>query len=240
MSLYGVEEIDRLLENLQQAHSQIDDIRTDPISVDELYLLSSVILEVLGWSNTAYGEQTFGINPSLLNKFVKMRGTVSKQQALMVSERLRTFLRSQGQGNSVPEDLDVTKVKMPIPQIRPVFTVEVKGWAVIPGDSQIKQKIHIISSLLDSIILQIKHTNLPPDQQALSEIERQQLITVLETALNLLRSPMVEKGMLRKAGDMLRKNAGQAAEKELQEGLGGLMSVGGKLIGEMIKSLFGP
>jgi hypothetical protein len=237
MGVFDVEEIDRLLENLQDARLQVEDFRNDPIAVNELYLLTSVILEVLGWSRTAYGEDTLGVNPSLMNKFVKMRGTVSKRDALKIAERLRTYLKSQDQGISKAIKRETVKPETQIPKMIPL-TVTVEGWVLVPNDSQIKQKINAISSLLDSIIQQVKYTNLPPNQQVLSEIERQQLITILETALNLLRSPMVEKGMLKKAGDVLQRNAVQAAEKELQEGLGGLMGVGGKLIGEIIKSLF--
>jgi hypothetical protein len=54
-------------------------------------------------------------------------------------------------------------------------------------------KIGAISPLLDSIIVQTKGANEPPDQQILTEIERKQLIAILETALNVLRSPLVEK-----------------------------------------------
>jgi hypothetical protein len=63
---YEVEEIDRLLENLQEAHRQIEEFRKDTIEVTELYLLSSVVLEVLDWTNTAYGDKSLSINPSLL------------------------------------------------------------------------------------------------------------------------------------------------------------------------------
>ncbi len=77
-----IEDIHRLLET-------IDQIKSDPqlsggkgnraLDVGTLPDLSMVVLEVLGWTNTAYMENKLGIDPSVLSKFVKMRGKVHVQ-----------------------------------------------------------------------------------------------------------------------------------------------------------------
>ena len=101
-----------------------------------------------------------------------------------------------------------------------------------------KQKIGAISALLDSIIEQIGGSNAPPEEQALTEIERAELIAILETALHVLRAPMVEKGLLKKAQSILKRGADKAVEKGVQEGVGSLMHAARERIGELIMYLF--
>jgi hypothetical protein len=60
----------------------------------------------------------------------------------------------------------------------------------------------------------------------------------LETALNVLKSPMVEKGLLKKAKEILTKGAESTAEKGVQQGLGKLMEAAGHRIAELIGLLF--
>jgi hypothetical protein len=165
--------------------------------------LSMVVLEVLGWTNTAYIENKLGIDPSVLSKFVKMRGKVPLHVARAVAERLRTYLRSEDQAfarrkqsakkkeRTLPEKENVER--------RTVAVALMRGeqWVAVGENSEIKIKIGVIASLLDSIIDQTKHANVPPDQQIMSDIEKQQLIAILETALNVLRSPLVEKGLFK-------------------------------------------
>lgn len=238
MSEMGIEDIDELFDTLALAKRQIEAQRIDPIDVSELYHLSTVVLELLGYSNTAYVENSLGINSAILSKFVKMRGTIHRQQALMVAERIRTYLKSENNGKDFLEVQSVDLPSIAPPRLKDVVFVQAEAWSFIPDEPTIKDKIGDVSKLLDSIVRQVRSSNLPVEKQALTEIELQQLIAVLETALNLLRSPMIEKGMIKKAGELLTKSAKQATEKQVQEGVGGLMSVGAKLLLELGKSLF--
>jgi hypothetical protein len=86
--------------------------------------------------------------------------------------------------------------------------------------------------------VRLAKTNLPPEQQALSQIERAQLIAILETALQILKAPIMEPGMLKKAQDGLKRLAGKTAEKQAETGLGYAASEGARLLWELIKSLF--
>ena len=107
----------------------------------------------------------------------------------------------------------------------------------MPSTPEMKKKISALSVILDSIIQQAGRSNAPEEEQALTQIERQQLIAILETALNVLRSPIVESGLMKKAKEALVKGAMSATEKGMQQGLGALMQVGAHRITELIAAL---
>jgi hypothetical protein len=116
--------------------------------------------------------------------------------------------------------------------------VHAEEWVAIKPTPAIKGQIADLASLLDSIVQHANRSNLPPDEQALTEIERAQLIAILETSLSILKSPMAEKGLLKKAGTLLKKGAEKTAEKKVQDGLGGLMDAAASRISELIGILF--
>ncbi|MEH2508426.1 hypothetical protein V1290_007237 [Bradyrhizobium sp. AZCC 1578] len=103
--------------------------------------------------------------------------------------------------------------------------------------SEAKQKINLISVLLDSIVVQVKGANAPTAEQLLTDVERQQLIAILETTLNVLKSPLVETGMLKTAQKTLKEASGKAAKGSLQKGLGKLMDAGADRIAELLIKL---
>jgi hypothetical protein len=53
-----------------------------------------------------------------------------------------------------------------------------------------------------------------------------------------LKSPLAEKGLIKKAGEMLRESAGKAVEKGVQEALGALMMMAAKRISELVAIIF--
>ena len=211
MNEHPLDDVHRLIDTTEVAIRRIGAHTTRLVDVTDIPELSEVILEVLGWSNTAYIENTMSINPAMLSKFVKMRGTVTKSEASKLADRIRSFLKSQDQASQPRSVLEKPKAKPPR-EPRPV-TVAGEQWVAVKVTSEIKLKIGAIASLLDSIIQQTTHTNAPEDQQFLTDIERRQLIAILETALNVLRSPLVERGLLRKARGVLTKGAESAAGK---------------------------
>ncbi|WMT75991.1 hypothetical protein [Bradyrhizobium sp. Ash2021] len=238
---HPIEDVHRLIDTVEEATREIDRAPTDSIQIQQIPELSAVILELLGWTNTAYMENELSINPSVLSKFVKMRGVVRKPLARKVADRLRSYLKSQDQAFLQPDVMQPpngeTKTK---PKSGPIGgdTFVGEQWVAVRTASEIKMKIGAISSLLDSIIVQTKGANEPADQQVLTEIERQQLIAILETALNVLRSPLIEKGLLKKAQMVLKRGAENATEKGVQQGLGKLMDGAGARIVELIAMLF--
>ena len=108
----------------------------------------------------------------------------------------------------------------------------------ISGTSEVKLTIHAVSTLLDGIVQQVKQTNLPPDDQILTQLEREQLIAILETTLAVLKSPMAEKGLLTKARESVGRAAGSAAEKGVQEGLGTMASAAAERLAMLVRSIF--
>ncbi len=236
---HPLEDVYRLIDTIERAIREIDSTSERSIDVQAVPELSEVVLELLGWTNTAYMENKLGINPALLSKFVKMRGTVQKHMARKIADRLRSYLKSQDQV-VIERNLEPALKLPPKGQPKPTrddFAGE--QWISVKTSSEIKLKIGAVSALLDSIITQTKGANEPPELRLLTEIERQQLIAILETALNILRSPLVERGLLKKARSILRKGSESAAEKGVQQGLGKLMESAGARIAELISLLFG-
>jgi hypothetical protein len=228
---------DRLLENIEVARQQVEETNADEIDVADLYLLSASIIELLDWSNTAYRTHGLGINPTLLNKFVKMRGRVRRLDAIKIADRLRTFVRSE-MPTSMSQVANVGN--LPLQEATPIHLtsktpkIEAESWVLLPKTSEMKKKIQSISSLLDSIVQQVKHSNAPPTEQVLSDIEKAELVAILETALQVLRAPMVERGLIRSASLALGDIAKKTANEKLQEGLGHLMSTAGRILTEVI------
>ena len=71
-----LEDVHRLLDTIGAVQSELSRMKVEAVQVSEVPDLSMVILEVLGWTNTAYMETKLGIDPSILSKFVKLRGSV--------------------------------------------------------------------------------------------------------------------------------------------------------------------
>jgi hypothetical protein len=187
---------------------------------------------------------------SVLNKFVKMHGEIDVKSAAHIADRLRTFLRGiepvirQQAGASRPSQSDgevhaaIKAEKAENPNIGPVNAINAERWIIVERTAPNQSKIHAVVLLIESIILRVNRSNVPEAERLLTSVERAQLIAVLETALNVLRSPAVEKGLLRKVSDVLKQAAKKSADKQLEEGLGKLMREGGNELWELIKQIF--
>jgi hypothetical protein len=237
---FPLDDIHRMLDTIDIGIRKIGQIKTTNINLAQIWEVSEVILEVLGSTNTAYIENDLGISPSHLSKFVKMRGSINKSQALAVAQRVRTYLKSLDQATPRSSNTPHAQSQQEPKERReePRIAVAASQWIAIRQTSEIKLKIGVISSPLDSIIEQAAHANVAPEDQAISELEKHQLIAILETALNLLRSPLVEKGLLKKAEESLADAGKKAVQKGIQEGLGKLMTAASSRIGELVLYLW--
>jgi hypothetical protein len=99
-------DVHRLLDTLDQAIQELAAHKAQNVDVVDFPALSEVILEVLGWTNAAFIEASLKINPAVVSKFVKMRGSVPLHVARAVADRLRNYLRSQDQ-RSLPARLAI-------------------------------------------------------------------------------------------------------------------------------------
>ena len=236
MNEYPIEDVHRLLDELEEVRRELSDRKGRDIDVNDCGELSLIVLEVLGWTSPGYMGTALGIETSILNKFVKMRGKVPLHVARAVADRLRSFLRSQDQAHakaSAPKGRE----KKPKAKQQPnsiTRTIRAESWVVVRRNSDAQMKIGAIASLLESIVQQTRHANAPPDEQILNDIERAQLIAVLETALNVLRSPLVEKGLLKRTRKALESGAESAIEKGAQLGLGKLMEAAAARLGDLL------
>jgi len=234
-----IDDVHRLLDEIASAIERLSIEPEGAIEVTAVPELCLVVNEISGWDRTAYSDMAtaVGINPSILNRFLKMKGRVEVRTAHIVADRLKSYLRGLDQRTiqTRPQHAEPSPI-LTAPTSRIGITAE--KWAIVHNSSEIKSKILAVSTLLDSIIEQTKKSNYPPEKQILTEIERQQLIAILETTIGMLRLPMAEKGLLRKARDSLGKAAASAAEKGIQQGLGKLAEVGAEKTTELIGKLF--
>lgn len=243
---YLPDEVHRLLDIVETEIREINASPNREIDVDDLGSLCLVILELLGWTSTAYMENTLSISPSLLSKFVKMRGKVRKDLALQTAHRLRTHLRSLDQAS--PTIAPNHNTRPPTSTIPPEeadggaelsLTIAADQWVLVPAASPIRKKISIIATLLESIVEQVERANLPEGEQALTAIEKAELIAILNTALAVLNAPLVERGILKKAANSLHRSAERTVEKKVQEGMGQMMTATGERLLEIILKIFG-
>jgi len=234
-----LDDLHRLLETADRVVAKLAKDKRESIDISDYYQLCEIILEVLGWTSTAYTDNPFGVSPTVLNKFVKMRGTIRTHTARGVADRVRSYLRSQDQRTErAPTDRDQIPTLEKAPTISPMVTFPASRWVAVPGTSEVQAKISAVATLLEGLIEQASRSNLPPGEQALSDLQKQQLIAILETALNVLRSPLVERSLLDRAGKILERGAETAAEKGVQKGLGRLMEIGVTRLSELISLIF--
>ena len=230
-----IEEIHRLIDLTEDAKRRIENLQGDQIEVVRLGDLIEIMYDVTGYEDVDRLATILSINVGVLNKFLKLRGNIRKDLALKLADRLRIYLKSEDQ-RFAPAKAPKPKEKL-VSRAKP-FTFEGENWVAVEVSSEMKRKINIVSTLLDSIVEQVKHSNLPPEQQAMTDIERGQLIAILETALAVLKGPLVEKGLLKKARAVLESGATKAVEKGVQEGLGQVMGIAKGRIAELIASIF--
>lgn len=192
-------------------------------------------------------EGRFDAPSKLVRTFTREFDPVTVSDASVLAARLISYLKSmegeiagselnEGHDDKAPtEDADETKhsagdepLTSYIPGIR---------WVGYPQGQETKAKIAQISLLLDSVVTLAKSTNLPDADRALSEIDRAQLIAILETALLLLKAPLVEKGLMTKLGEALKDTVKKVLQKQTEGALGEVADEAQEKIVDLIKGL---
>jgi hypothetical protein len=100
--------VHRLLDKLDKAIRKLGARKAENVDVADLPELVEVLREVLGWTNAVFIETSLKINPAVLSKFIKKRGSVPLHVARAVADRLRNYLRSQDQ-RSIPARLAIKR-----------------------------------------------------------------------------------------------------------------------------------
>lgn len=253
----NIQEVHQLIDDLDEIINELSSDKRDEVEASELYQLSWIVEQVLDFG-TAYSPETWslGISAPLLNKIRRMRGAIKLRDARIVADRIKGYLRSLDQRTDDNDDFIVDETELvdevldsdsgpkaepSVVQTTPSsvsFTFSAEQWTLIGNSGDAKAKIHAISHLLESIVEQSRSSNLPPEDQMLTELERKQLIAVLETVLAVLKAPMVEKGLLKRAGEALQRAAVSAAEKGVQKGIGNLAEMAAQKIGEFLSTFY--
>ncbi len=234
----NLDTIHEILAQLDLAAQDLDNYKAKTLEIEDMPGMAYAVNAALGWDSTAYTDMParLGVNVALLSKFTKFKGTIQTSAARKVVDRLRSYVRSLDQ--ATPPPAVMPEQEPPKPRVADRLRFRGEQWAMVQLTSDMKLKIAAVSSLLDSIIVQVQRSNAPMEEQILTEIERTQLIAILETVLVVLKSPVVEKGLLKKARDVLGKASESAAEKQVESGIGEMASAAGRIIAELIKGMF--
>jgi hypothetical protein len=205
------EEIHEWLDYLDEAMVELAETKQKLVDVGHFANVGWIVYELDDGVDLAH---VLRVPPPVVRTFKSFGGTVSLKDARILVDRLRSHVKSMDQaGPPARENPDEKLVVVE----RPTLKFEAFEWRSIPRERDVKDKIAEISRLLDDIITGVKRPNNSPDSQYLSDVERQQLIAVLETTLAILKAPVMEKGLFLKARDMLQKASVKAEERAAQK-----------------------
>lgn len=189
--------------------------------------------------------QSAGISRSLAIKLKNLEGELPANVMVASLERIRTYLRRiesefGGSIDSSAEDQRIAELDIILEEYPPdPIPVWSETWVYVKPGSRAKEIISELSDLLEEVHLLAKTTNQPEAQAALSNLERAQLIALLETTLLMLKGPMIERGLLKKLGNATADAAKKAAQKQTEEGMGEAIRFALPRLWELIKWLAG-
>ncbi|MFK5596819.1 hypothetical protein ACFZ8E_07420 [Methylobacterium sp. HMF5984] len=249
-----IDVVHKLLDDMEMVISYLNGRDEKTVEKHEIDDLIIVLNELHGWG-TAYTDLApkLSLAAPLVSKYLKNPGPFDLQDTRIVAQRIRSYLRSLDQRTDPVNEYDTEFFRDEVDSLvessqnrsaqaqpsSPPFTFQADSWSFIALNSELKAKISATSVLLDSIVVQVKRSNLPPDQQAITDIERNQLIAILETTLGLLRNPvMVERGLMNKMKDSLAKVAKKSAEKELEQGIGHASETAASWVQDLINMIW--
>ncbi len=195
------------------------------------------------------GGDELGIDAQALDKLERAHGRLRQPAALNAATRMRTHLLNLDRDFAPYAQTDPADPPAPEQEFDPTDAVETSdtptatvvravAWRSVPDRHNVRSAIASVSSQLDDICEQVQRANLPDGEQALTRIERAQLIAILQTAIAILQAPMVERGLLARAGKSLGDAAAKTAEREVQQGLGAMMGIARKELFELLRSIF--
>jgi hypothetical protein len=92
------------------------------------------------------------------------------------------------------------------------------GWVSVPLSARSKAKE--LQTLLGNLLDLVQGSNQGEDACALSVLEREELVAILETALLHLKAPLVHKPFIKGLGGSLKRIAARVAERQVELALG--------------------
>jgi hypothetical protein len=232
------DELHEWIDHLEDAAAELASETTQSVDAGDFAYVGSVINDLMSY-RSAYDDplpKVLRLPPALVRKFQKFSGSVKLKEAQMLVDRLRTYLRSMDQPDDEPDEVkNDLVISTPIAAKSAFPAIE---WRSVPRTSEVKQQIAQVSQILDEIVARIQGSNNAPEDQYLTEIERRQLIAVLQTTLIVLKAPIVEKGLLLKVRDALQSAAVKAEEKGVDGMVNALAGQGVGWITDLIHQVF--
>ncbi|OCJ15293.1 hypothetical protein A6U87_24420 [Rhizobium sp. AC44/96] len=227
-----------MLLGIQRSLSRLKAVKVDEGHMPMSYIPEAASVFAKLAVNGAFDD--LGINPILAPKLKDIDATVRGPVMIAVLSHTHGYLRKlQGvDGGKEPgattdhRPTDIVTAHPPQP-----LQVWTERWVYVRRGSRAKEIIIDVSELLEEAILLAKTTNLPEAQAGLTDIERAQLIAILETTLAMLKAPMVEPGLLKKTARVANDVAQKAAKTKVEEALGAGLEHIAKRVAELIANL---
>ncbi|WP_246724012.1 hypothetical protein [Rhizobium leguminosarum] len=239
---FSLEEIHEMLDGIERSLSRLKAANLHDKHMPMAYIPEAVSVFMDFDINGVLPN--LGINPSVANKLKNIDAKLRAPVMIAALGRTRSYLRrlesEHGSDGSSPEhEANQDHLIQDVADAHPPQPIQVwtEQWVYVKRGSRAKEIIVDVSELLDEAVLLAKTTNLPEDQAALTDIERAQLIAILETAIAVLKAPMVEPGLLKKAARVANEVARRTAKKKAEEALGTGLEHVAKRILELIVSL---
>jgi hypothetical protein len=239
---FSLEEIHEMLDGIEQSLSRLKAANLHDKLMPMTYIPEAVSVFMDFEMNGVL--HSLGINPSVANKLKNFDAKLRAPVMIAALGRARSYLRTleseHGSDRPSPEyEANQDLLIQELADAHPPQAIQVwtEQWVYVKRGSRTKEIIVAVSELLDEAVLLAKTTNLPEDQAALTDIERAQLIAILETTLAVLKAPMVELGLLKKTASIAREVAEKTAKKKVEEGLGFGLGLAAKKLAELIASL---
>lgn len=246
MATLDIDDVHRMLDLVDEALRTLAAARGDIVTADDILGLCEVAAELADY-RTTWGPiaGVLGIAPHLLSHYTTYHGPFRVPDATYVAQRIRSFLRSQDQAFRSPQLPFQQPPAGPPPEREPVTggaaqPIAASEWRYVQRVGDLQLKIGAVSTLLQEIIQTARGSNLPPDMRALSDLERAQLITILETALAVLRAPMAERSILKKARGMLGGVAKRVSQKQAEQALGSAAETAREWLTDLLNMIWPP
>lgn len=215
----AVDRIYEILDMLEEDSKELEGARHKAVDVFRYQGIFEAVefLDELGLSNR------LGLSDMDLDKIRRVSGSVSSSVLWPLTGRLKSLLREvEGMVRSIavapPASPAIEAPSPPEPADAAVHVVAIE-WVRNDRDKN-AELIADLTGLLNEAVTRARSTNLPDDKAAFTEFQRKALIDLLETALQMLKGPLVEKGLLRRLGDVAAEGATRAVKKGSEVGLG--------------------
>ncbi len=232
----GIGAIDQLYDILEMLDHDIKELEGAELERVDVFRYQGIFdavnfLDELGMSNR------LGLSDIDRDKFQRISGKVNNAVLRQLAGQLKSLLR-EAEGTiraiaAMPTSSLTSQAPMP-PAHEPTVQVIAVEWVRNDREKN-ADLIADLTELLNEAVNRARGTNLPPDKAALSEFQRLALIELLETAVQMLKGPLVEKGLLKKLGDLASEGAATAVKKGTEVSMGFLL----KRVWELLTQFLG-